>query len=640
MGLEWSQEKLFDLGVLWRALPPNIKIEITREKVTVIKKPDPPKLDISTRVINENYNNEEEHDLWANLVKQLSDDDTGSVKKCFNFTDRMPSMDSNSSVEVIPQLQKPDISGVHSAEMEIEMSTPEVKIISPPIFKQSSSSSDLIGEILERKVATLFDTFVDIVTDSDGGVSPVLQQQSAKKIKPDGKTDVHITPKEVQRLSPVNTANGGFLPKKIAKVYEQKGKLECHVYFTPRTSAQIWPHLTLTVHEDWDFLKIMRKSIAEIQRAIKKGDRDGTHDWVFGYHPNKQVEKIKKELRVLFGGRATEFRGSNLKKKIKPTTKNFVNKMWVLQKKSFGKQDRDRGRSVLNQIGSFRAKSMPHLIKKQEDNPKKLKVSTDENFGKRDSPISSTSVNLEVMHERKPTKLFETFLDTETDSGLAVEASLQQHDGALDGKTDIKIIPQKVHCISPHRTANSVVLPKKIAKVYQRKGKLECHVYFTPRTSAEVWPHLVVTVLEDWDFLKVMRKSVAEIQRAIKKGDRDGTHDWVFAYDPNKQVAKIKKELRVLFGELAIEFKDYSLKKKLKTKTEGFVNKIWVLPKKSIGKEDKGRRLTVSRHVGAHRAKSQPPLKKKLKGMSKVTSKRQSRKERNKMNEDYRTSII
>jgi len=573
MGLEWSQEKLVDLRVLWRSLPSNIKIEITREKVTVTKKPDFPKLDISTRVTYENYNIEEEHDLWADMVKQLSDD-TGSVKECFNFTERLPSIDSTSSAEVIPKLQKPDISGVHSAEMEIEMSTPEVEIISPPVFKQSTSSSDLIDEILERKISTLFDTFLDIGTDSDtaGSVEPLLQQQYAEEYKLDAKTDVDISSKGVQLLSPVNTANGAFMPKKIPKVYEQKGKLECHVYFTPRASAQIWPHLILTVHEDWDFLKIMRKSIAQIQRTIKKGDRDGTHDWVFGYHPNKQVRKIKKELRVLFGGRAIEFRDSNLNKKIKTMTKNFVNKIWVLQKKSFGEQD--RGRSLLAPIGSFRAKSMPHLTNKQEDNLKQPKVSTDENFGERDSPLSSTSVISEVMHWRKPTPLLEAFLDIENNSELAVEAILQQQDGPFDGKTNIKTTPQKVQSISQHKTANVVGLPKKIATVYQHKGKLECHVWFTPRTSVEVWPYLVVTVHEDWDFLKVMRKSIAEIQRTIKKGDRDGTHDWVFAYEPNKHVMKIKKELRVIFGEMAIEFRDSNLKKKIKTKTEGFVNKI------------------------------------------------------------------
>lgn len=318
-------------------------------------------------------------------------------------------------------------------------------------------------------------------------------------------------------------------------------------------------------------------------------------------------------------------------------TKNFVNKMWVLQKKSFWEQD--RGRSVLTQIGSFRAKSMPHLTKKQEDNPKELKVSTDENYGWRDSPLSSTSVNSEVMHGRKPTPRLETLQDIETNPELAVEAYLQQQDGSLDGKTNTKIAPQKVHC--NHETANGVGLQKKITTSYQHKGKLECHVYFTPRTSVEVWPHLAVTVREDWDFLKVMRKSIAEIQRAIKKGDRDGTHDWVFAYEPNKQVKKIKKELRVLFGGMAIEFSDSNLKKKIKTKAEGFVNKMWVLPKKSIGEQDKGRHSrTVSSQVGVHRAKSQPPLKKKLKGGSRVTSKRQSRKGRDKVNEDYRDTII
>ena len=111
----------------------------------------------------------------------------------------------------------------------------------------------------------------------------------------------------------------------------------------------------------------MRKSIAELQRAINKGDRDGTHDWVFGYHPNKEVRKIKKELKILFGRRAIEFRDSNLKKPIKSMTKDFVNKLWILQKKNIGDNSR-RGRSSLSVLslgGHARAKSQPPLIGKQ-----------------------------------------------------------------------------------------------------------------------------------------------------------------------------------------------------------------------------------------------------------------------------------
>jgi len=258
-------------------------------------------------------------------------------------------------------------------------------------------------------------------------------------------------------------------------------------------------------------------------------------------------------------------------------------------------------------------------------------VSADQNCEERDSQLSPTSLSSEVIYERKPTTLFQTFLDTATASEAEVEACLQQLGGAaeqkLDGETNIEMTPRKVHCITPPKTPDGIVLPKKIATVYEQKGKRECHVYFTPRTSAEVWPHLVVTVCEDWSFLKVMRKSIAEMQRAIKKGDRDGTHDWVFEYHPNKQVRKIKKELRVLFGGTAIEFRGSNLKKRINTVAEDFVNKMWVVPKRSIGEKDSERQSrSLSSQVRVRRATSQSPRKKKQYSVTQVTRKRQSRK--------------
>lgn len=368
MGLECSQEKPLNLSVLWGTLPPNAEIVITKEKITISERLSLPKLDISTRVIYEDCKIAEEHDLWANQSKGISDDE-GSVKECFNSTDWLTSLNSKSSAEAAIQPRiKLDISRTTSIEIENELEmSPEVEIISqrPPVFTQTSSSSDWIDETPERKATTIFTTYQDSVTDSDAGgsVDLLLQQQDdAIERKFDGKTDVDITHKEVHRVSPVLTSNGAVLPRKIATVYEQKGKLECHVYFTPRTSAEIWPRLVVTVNEDWNFLKVIRKCIAEIQRAIKMGDRDGTHDWVFAYHPNNQVRKIKKELRVLFGATAIEFRDSNLKKKIKTMTNDFVNKMWVLQKKSIWEQA--RGRSNSSQIRNFRSKSLPPLKKK------------------------------------------------------------------------------------------------------------------------------------------------------------------------------------------------------------------------------------------------------------------------------------
>jgi len=642
MGVECSQGKPCDIGVLWGELPPNGEIVITRDKITITEKPNLPKLDISNRVIYWDSNIAEEHDLWENQFKHIPDD-VGNVSERFNSPGSLARLSSNSSsVEVISNWPSNAVINQNQFDdTETEMS-PEVEIISQRKLLESSSvipyddsqgsvNSLVIGEMPERKPNTHFKTLLDSGTDSESAMSvePFLQQWvDAVESKLAAETDVDITPKKVHRMSPVKTTNGAVLPKKIATMYEQKGKIECHVYFTPRTSAEIWPRLVVTVNEDWNFLKVMRKSIAEIQRAIKKGDRDGTHDWVFEYHPNKQVRKIKKELRVLFGATAVEFRDSNLKKKIKSMTKDFVNKVWVLQKKGSGGHTRGKSsRTLQRELGHLRAKSMPLIIKQEEKS--KLEVPTDQTSEERDSTKTVESVDSDKMHERKPTTLFQTFLDIGSDSSADVEAFLQQQDDAVEQKvdTDTNLTSRKVRSISIPISPKDDIYPKKIATGYEQKGKLECHVYFTPRTSAEVWPRLVVTVKEDWDFLKVMRKSIAEMQRAIKKGDRDGTHDWIFAYHPNKQVKKIKKELRVLFGAKAVEFRDSNLKKQIKTMTKEFVNKMWVLPKKGIGEKNRGRHnRTVKSQSGFHRAKSQPPFKKKKRGVPKVSSKRRSRK--------------
>jgi len=130
----------------------------------------------------------------------------------------------------------------------------------------------------------------------------------------------------------ITNEDGAILAKKLATQAEQKGMRECHVYFTPRTSAEIWPPLVVTVGEEWDFVKVMRKSIANYQRSMRKGERDGTHEWLFEYHPNKDIKRIRKELKVLFGPKVISFRDSNLRKKLKDVSREFINKMWILQK--------------------------------------------------------------------------------------------------------------------------------------------------------------------------------------------------------------------------------------------------------------------------------------------------------------------
>jgi len=167
---------------------------------------------------------------------------------------------------------------------------------------------------------------------------------------------------ERKKSGNLKTEEGVVLAKKLATQAEQKGMRECHVYFTPRTSAEIWPPLVVTVGEDWDFLKVMRKSIADLQRSVNKGERDGTHDWLFNYHPNKNIKKMRQDLKVLFGRKVVSFRDSNLKKCVKDVTGDFINKMWILRK------DDDKHQNAHDKARE-RSKSYSKLPRKKASSP-------------------------------------------------------------------------------------------------------------------------------------------------------------------------------------------------------------------------------------------------------------------------------
>jgi len=180
-----------------------------------------------------------------------------------------------------------------------------------------------------------------------------------------------------ENSSVVETEDGVLLARKLATQREQKGMRECHVYFTPRTAAEIWPPLIVTVGEEWDFVKVMRKSIADLQRCIKKGERDGTHDWLFDYHPNKDIKKIKKELKVLFGQKVISFRGSHLKKHLKDVSGDFINKMWILQiQEDKNYKGRTKPNSQQKSSRNVRASKSKNYMKKRSTSfQKKTKTS-------------------------------------------------------------------------------------------------------------------------------------------------------------------------------------------------------------------------------------------------------------------------
>jgi len=189
--------------------------------------------------------------------------------------------------------------------------------------------------IAEENMRDLQNFLKQQVDSSASSVDRSLETKYDQKVTPPSSTKGEKNEDNVSLIrvqSVVRTESGKILSKKLATQFEQKGMRECHVYFTPRTSAEIWPPLVVTVGEEWDFVKVMRKAIANLQRSMMKGDRDGTHDWLFDYNPNKDIRRIKKDLKVLFGRKVVSFRDSHLKKSLKDVTSDFINKMWILQK--------------------------------------------------------------------------------------------------------------------------------------------------------------------------------------------------------------------------------------------------------------------------------------------------------------------
>jgi len=168
---------------------------------------------------------------------------------------------------------------------------------------------------------------------------------------------------------PIENEFGKAMLKKLATKHEQKGKMEMQVFFTRKKKGNEWPHLVVTVGEDWPWIKVIRKSLATIQKNLKKGDRNGTHDWVFGYHPNKDIRRMRKELKVLLGNRGLEFRDGLLKKHVKEATKEFVNKIWVIQKtpKSNPASRREKGNKARGKSSQVHRRGMS--VKSANKNP-------------------------------------------------------------------------------------------------------------------------------------------------------------------------------------------------------------------------------------------------------------------------------
>jgi len=372
MGSQCSQPGFVDLGTFWDKVPSGGEIIITRNKITIS---DSPRLDIGERVLSSDLKPTRHGRLRVSLSDLNFDNDTDSVMsptiRVINEREVEDYKHSEVSFTLSPTAAR--------SEFHPELAPTDILIDSPTQFREALAaySPSVTPSDISERYSTKFShrtdslyTLPTLNSEAHGYLSEMNRTQNFEENMRDlqsflkqhlissgyntepGKgsnhgRDVPFCSSNVNTMTnedkgasmqkrdkPVVIRNedGAVLAKKLATQAEQKGMRECHVYFTPRTSAEIWPPLVVTVGEDWSFLKVMRKSIANYQRSISKGERDGTHDWLFEYHPNKDVKKIRTELKVLFGPKVISFRGSHLRKNVKDVTKDFINKMWILQK--------------------------------------------------------------------------------------------------------------------------------------------------------------------------------------------------------------------------------------------------------------------------------------------------------------------
>jgi len=136
------------------------------------------------------------------------------------------------------------------------------------------------------------------------------------------------------------------------------------------------------------------------------------------------------------------------------------------------------------------------------------------------------------------------------------------------------------------RTREGFKVNKKLA-IREDVGKdnFQVQVHFTPVSQRVKHPPLVVFVKKSWTFLTLIRKAIADLQRTTVEGENP-SFDWVFEYDVNHSIPKLKADIKVIFGPQFLEFRDSLLKKHVgdfveyhMTK-ETFVIKLWVYPKK------------------------------------------------------------
>jgi len=381
MGNQSSQTGSLDLETFWDRVPSGGEIVITRNKITIS---DSPRLDIGERVLSNDLEPTRHRRLKMSLSDLNYEGDTDSVisHAIRNEREEEDKKRSESSLalsankietdgrsEFNPEFAAPDmlcnspiqfmedpIAGYTLSDAQSDISkgysinlgqrTETLCLVPTPNFEGHEYLSEVnhtpgfdARTIAEENMRDLQNFLKQHLDSSEYHMEPSTETKSSRNISARSSTvdlmtneDKGVSVREINDSVVIRNEDGAILAKKLATQAEQKGMRECHVYFTPRTSAEIWPPLVVTVGEDWDFVKVMRKSIANYQRSMSKGERDGTHEWIFKYHPNKDIKRIRKELKVLFGPKVITFRDSNLRKKVKDVTTEFINKMWILQK--------------------------------------------------------------------------------------------------------------------------------------------------------------------------------------------------------------------------------------------------------------------------------------------------------------------
>jgi len=130
----------------------------------------------------------------------------------------------------------------------------------------------------------------------------------------------------------VQSRTGETIKEKLLTQSDRPDHFQAHVYFSYKRAGDIVPNLVLHLPKSWTFLKLVRKSLAVIQRKTSEEDAR-TILWVFRYHPNQNLKKIRENIRVIFGEKGVSFRGSNLKKEIGPYLTKFINKFWLQERR-------------------------------------------------------------------------------------------------------------------------------------------------------------------------------------------------------------------------------------------------------------------------------------------------------------------